>query len=135
MHFTDQLVKRLKEEFPERSFEIAAPPGLVVTIPPDHPEVGAIEIYDEDGELTVNIGRFTHCHFSPYNYSGFSDQELVVELVDDTISFIRDVFLDKIVFWGAHSSSGGTYRVGVTPGTPIKPWGPRYVWSGEYRDA
>ena len=135
MHFTARLVKRLREKFPERSFVFAEPPGLVVTVPPDHPEVGAIEIYDEDDELTVYVGRFTHSHFSPYNYTGFSHDELVIELVEDTVSFLSDIFSDKIVFWGAHNSSGGTYRVGDASKSPIEPWGPRFVWSGAYHGA
>lgn len=134
MEFTSQLTQRLQEEFPDRTFVFGQAPGLVVTVPPDHPEIGAIEIYDEEDELTVVIGRFTHNHFGAYNYTGYSDDELVVELVEDVISFLRDIFSDNVIFWGAHRSSGGTYhRAGGPTESPIEPWGPRYVWSGEYR--
>ncbi len=134
MHYTAQLTRRLKEEFPGRAFVFSDAPGLVVTIAPDCPDVGAIEIYDEDDELTVKIGRFTHTHFSPYNYTGFSDDELIVELVEGTISFLRDIFSDNIVMWGSHKSSGGTFQVGATPNVPVEPRGPLYVWSGPYHD-
>ncbi len=132
MHFTDLLVERIREAFPGRSVVFAEPPGVVVTFPPDHPGIGAIEIHDEHDELTVIVGRVTHCHFSPHNYTGFTDDEMAVALVEDTVSFLADLFSDKVVFWGAHGASGGTYRVGDTPGNIIEPWGPRYVWSGEY---
>ena len=136
MKYSSRLVQRLKEEFPEREFQFSNPPGPAVTIPPDCAEVGAIEIYDEDDELTLYLGRFTHTHFSPYNYTGFSEDELVAELVEDTVQFLQDVFSDKVVFWGAHESSGGTYRIDRPPSkSPIKRWGPRYVWSGEYHGA
>ncbi|HEX8200728.1 MAG TPA: hypothetical protein VF590_09590, partial [Isosphaeraceae bacterium] len=109
---------------------VESTPHVKVVFPAVHPEVGDIEIYDDEVELTVVAGNFTHGHFSCYDES-LSKEQVEETIVDDVVAFLRELFADRIVLWGAHRAVGGWYRRGTDPWSPSGVRREReYVWSG-----
>ena len=104
--------------------------GPFAVFPATHPDVGDIELYDDGGEVVIGVGNFTHCHFTSYDLTG-SESEKAVRIANDIVSFLDDIFSERVEFWGSHSGSGGVRRRGpqgelhkATSGTSA------YVWSG-----
>lgn len=97
-----------------------------------HPEVGDIEIYDEGEELTIVVGNFTHTHFANYE-KDLSNSERRARIANETVSFLDDLFADRIEMFGSHRRAGGTrYRRNKRRGTISNfIFGRKsYVWSG-----
>ncbi len=70
--------------------------------PAVHPAVGNLEIYDDGNELTLVAGNFTHGHFSNYDENLSVDQKESA-IVDAVVSFLEDLFADRVVLWGHKS--------------------------------
>jgi len=132
MQISSLLIDQLPKRLPDVSFRIGSIPDAVVVFPAAHPGFGDVEVYDDGDELTVNIGNFTHSHFS--NYSDASDVEKAKEIVESTLSFLSDIFKDHLVFWGSHKSGGGGFHRDEAPNRVLPPDGSLYVWSGPYGD-
>jgi len=122
----DKLISRLRECFPDRRAVLGEPPGPVVVYPAEHPEVGDVEIFDHGGEITLVAGRFTHGHFS--DYGSWSVEESARRIVEDVVSFLEDLFADRVVMWGSHEGGGGWHGRDADPAWRVA--GPVYVWSG-----
>lgn len=123
---SDTLIARIKQKYANRPVQYGTPPEPVVTFPAIHPQVGDIEIFDDQEELTVYIGHFTHWHVADYTngIQGPSPNKLA----DTIIEFLEELFADKIVLWGMHKGSGGWFhRDQATSGHAQ---GPYFVWSG-----
>ena len=126
------LIPMLKEHFPGRGLVINDRPDPCAVFPAVHPEVGAIEIYDDVDEITINAGHFTHGDFSNYDQN-LSDEQKHNEIANDVISFLDDLFADRVVLWGSHSRGGGWCYKDAEGSLP--PNGERlYVWSGPLHD-
>jgi hypothetical protein len=100
-------------------------------------EVGDLVIAFDDGEITVYVGRFTHCHFTPGECGDPSAVDHEAECVKTAVDFIGEVLRDCWVMWAYASGAGGCYRLGgddeASADTPITDNGehvPLYVWSG-----
>jgi hypothetical protein len=103
-----------------------------VVFPAIHPEVGDIELCDDGDELTVYVGKFTHAHFDNHD-QGISDTERAERICHSVLSFLDDIFADRIEMYGSHLGGGGTrLRAGQTRGTLSKmSFGSKtHVWSG-----
>lgn len=124
------LTKKLKTEFPELNFSVDEN-NAIVTIPPKHPDVGSIVIEQDNDELIVGVGKFTHWHCGCYE-SELSEQEKALSIAEDISNFLADLFNDKIVMWGSHEEGGGFYTVNEPPNSTSSTDKQRikWVWSG-----
>jgi len=129
----DYLIPKLKEHFPNQGLLVESSPEARVVFSCMHPEVGDIEIHDDGDELTVYAGNFTHSHFSNYDEK-LSKEQKAAQIAEDAVTFLKDVFADRIVFWGSHHVIGGWHQRGESNeflrtgilGKSKK----EYVWSG-----
>lgn len=120
-------------------------PSLV--IPAANDSVGALTVYDDDNELTVEIGQLHHTHFSAYNYDGETNEQRLGAAIEDAARFVADVFADRIYisvdFAGERciGSSHSNLRSGSPPTDLVRMTdapllhneatrSERYVWSG-----
>ncbi len=106
---SDLLIPKLQERFVGKGLRLGVPPSPVAVFPAIHSEVGDIEIYDDGDELTLVAGHFTHGHFSNYDEHLTADEK-AQQIVEDIISYLEEFFEDRIVMWGSHKTSGGTYH-------------------------
>jgi hypothetical protein len=121
-----KLIPRLLARFPGRvRFHQGKQP--VASFPAAHPEVGDLQIHDDEEELTVSVGQLTHGHFSPNN-----DQEPLEkreeEVINRVMEFLDAVFNDQVEFWSAGKMGGWHPRAKDPVLRP--PDARRYVWSG-----
>jgi hypothetical protein len=126
MAIFDVLVPMLRTRFPNLAF--AGPTGdpPQVTVPASHPEVGDLVLQDYDNEVTVFLGRFTHRHFG--NYDDISSGEKEKVIAEDVVTFLDDLFADRILMWGSHQGIGGSHPIGSHQ--LISVGRKKYVWSG-----
>jgi hypothetical protein len=114
------LIKKLAEYFPNLAWTLSQD-SRVLTIQSPCQEVGSVEIQDDDDELTVFVGNFTHWHVGCYeeNFSALDKTEYIATNVAE---FLTDLFNDKIVMWGSHSGGGGFYNRDEAPRKSKKGW-------------
>lgn len=67
-----------------------------IVIPAANDSVGALTVYDDGDELTIEIGQLHHTHFSAYNYDGETDEQRLVAAIEDAARFVADVFADRV---------------------------------------
>lgn len=128
----DHLIKKLQARFPDGAYVVTPEDWVKVSFPAASEEFGGLFIAEEEGELIVGVGKFTHAHFNNYK------PELVGEehwdrIAEDTAQFIHDILNERIAAYGSHQGGGGVHRVGQPAKgffgrlfTPKK----MYVWSG-----
>jgi hypothetical protein len=122
----EHLIPKLEAQFPGR-FSVS---GDVVLFPQKHAAVGCVEVHDDDDELTVMVGNFTHIHFANYE-SSLSRTQVAERIAEDALAFLIKLFADKIVMWGSHSGRGGCYEREAGPRSILSfGRGQEYVWSG-----
>lgn len=120
-------------------------PSLVFPAADD--SVGALTVYDDGEELTIEIGHLHHTHFSAYNYDGETNEQRLAAANKDAARFLTDVFADRVYFTVDYagercigSSHGyldsGDYSTGSVrlPDAPLfhneATTSERFVWSG-----
>lgn len=63
----DSLAQRFLDELeriiPRGSFQAEPTDELIVTVPARDAEVGAITVWLDDDEISVELGTWYHCHF------------------------------------------------------------------------
>jgi hypothetical protein len=108
---SETLIPLLKARFADRPLVVGTGSEPAATFPAVHPDVGDLVIRDDGDELTIYVGNFTHVHF---------------DSVDETLTFLDDVFADRMEFFGSHLGGGGCrHRTAkALLGTRT------YVWSG-----
>jgi hypothetical protein len=126
MALIDLLVPMLRTRFPDLAFigPSGQPPQL--TIPASHPDVGDIVLQDDDEEITVFLGHFTHRHFSNYDEIQTTEKEQII--AEDVVRFLEDLFADRIVMWGSHRGMGGSHP--IDSHSLLSLGRKKYVWSG-----
>jgi len=125
---TERLIRHIQDRFPHLPVKFAAPPDPIAVFPAAHPDVGDIEIFDDDDEITVYLGKFTHTHL----FHDLSSDQSQDQAVKDIGNFLERILKDEIVLWGSHQSSGGFHPRGSPPSKLARP--PFYVWSGPLTD-
>jgi hypothetical protein len=111
---SELFLVKLHARFAGRKFVVGNAPGPIVSFPAVHPGVGPVEVFDHGRELTVELGEFSHIHFSLYNYGeDVADQARAEDLTDDVIDFLDKLFSDQIVMW--RSPRGGRGSAERTP--------------------
>jgi hypothetical protein len=121
------LIPVLLARFSDRGICLHHGKQPVASFPAAHPEVGDLQIYDDEEELTVSVGQLTHGHFAPRN-----DQQPLEkreeEVVGRVIEFLDAVFDDRIAFWSS-GKAGGWYPRAEVP-VVRRPSARTYTWSG-----
>lgn len=121
--------------FPGLAMSYGEPPEAIITVEPVHPDFGPVEVLDDEVELTVHCGRFTHVHLSNFD-EAITPEERNARIVADLIDFLRDVFADRVEFWGSHRSGGGC-RVRHSQGPVSQFLGvadAEFTWSGPIKN-
>ncbi len=105
-------------------------PDPIVTFDAIHPDFGRLEVADDQFELTIYCGNFTHIHLSNYE-KGIPSEERDERIVADLVAFLADVFADRVEFFGSHRGGGGC-RVRGAQGSlpPFLSEGEIFTWSG-----
>jgi hypothetical protein len=124
---SEKLIPRLLARFPGRGVRLHQGKCPVASFPAVHPEVGDLQIHDDDEELTILVGLLTHGHFSPSNYQEPSEKR-DEEVIDRVMEFLDAVFKDQIEFWSAGKVGG--WRPRQEESLVRRPDLRRYVWSG-----
>jgi hypothetical protein len=133
-NLSDMTKEAVRREFPDLRVSFGEPPDPIVTIAPMHPDFGTIEVIDEEVELTVNCGNFTHGHLSNYD-EGISTDERDKRIVASLVTFLSDVFADRVEFWGSHRGGGGC-RLRGSQGrvSRLVIGGATFTWSGPIKN-
>lgn len=94
-----------------------------------HPEVGDVEIRDDDDELTVTIGLITHCHFNTFG-EDISEEDASAEAIAEHVaSFLDHLVNDRVVLW-SHEGAGGARTFDEGESLEFEPGAQNYLWSG-----
>jgi len=124
---SEKLAPLLTTRFVDRGLRLDMGKKPVASFPAAHPEVGDLQIDDDDDELTISVGRLTHGHFIPRNYQTPS-QEKEEDFLERVMEFLDQVFNDQIEFW-TDGKVGGWHARGGEP-MASRPNRRRFVWSG-----
>jgi len=130
MMLLEKVIDKLQEAFPTLHFTIDEDRRQIM-IPGGHPGFGAVQIQDDESELTIHVGRFTHSHTSPQE-DDLTEEEKAESITWEVINFLQDLFDDQIVVWGSHEESGGFYHkdAPLNLKRSIKKGVLKWVWSG-----
>ena len=109
----DHFVTGFKARFPDRPMSVRESDAVAV-IPGTNPAVGNIEVQDDLHELIVFVGDITHGHFDCHDES-LSEEQQHVEIADDVLDFLADVFSDKVEFYRTGRGGGGWRPAGTGP--------------------
>jgi hypothetical protein len=121
------VIELLEAEFPTLVFTTNLDTECFVTIQPTWSDFGNVEILEDQGQLIVNWGRFTHSHIDSYDEDR---EEQINEIVDHFRHQVGNVVADKVAFWGqSRGGSGGFYFLDHS--SPTEDPRPAYLWSGK----
>jgi len=120
------MIKKLDEDFPSLEFSINNEEKHII-IPPLYNDFGDLVIQDEDYELTIYLGNFTHFHIGDFE-EPINENKIILEASE----FISDIFSNKIVMWGSNEKSGGFYYMNENPNLESSQTEnhKQYTWSG-----
>ena len=121
------VINLLEAEFTALDFMSNPDADCFVTIQPDWDGFGRVEIQEDQGQLIVHWGRFTHSHIDSYDDD---QEEHINEIIDGLRHLISNVVADKVAFWGqSHGGSGGFFFLDRV--SSIGDRQPAYLWSGK----
>lgn len=109
--------------------------GSQLRIPALHEAVGDLVIAFDNDEITVFIGKLTHCHFTPLASSAADDGRTDTDCIDGAADYLRGIVNNEWVIWVYPGRAGGCYRIkprididqdAISPREGIV----RYLWSG-----
>ena len=130
-----QAKRAVQAEFRGQQISYGEPPEPIITVAPVHPDFGPIEVLDDEVELTVHCGRFTHVHISNYD-EGITPEEHNTRVVASLVTLLHEIFADRVEFWGSHRSGGG-FRTRGSQGPVSKALGvteAEFTWSGPIKN-
>jgi hypothetical protein len=102
--------------FPDRGlrFSSAHEPEFVATFPAIHEYVGDVVVVNDDTEVSVYIGHFTHFHIESYE-AALTVEAQAKSMVDEAVAFLTELFADRVYLY---KSDGGGGAQNVTDGWP-----------------
>jgi len=132
----DLLIPAIKEAFPDLPFSFSPSSNPVAKLQPSFGAIGTLDIYDDEGEATVDITEVTHGHFSCFDTS-LSGEQRDRKIVEDVIVFLRALFADRVLLFRTPGRGqrgiGGWFRLDISPKPPTLDAGREYfLWSGPY---
>lgn len=131
MKIRDALVGDFKARFPEMPFSVVEGASWELRIPAPNPQIGFVSVTEDGEEATVFVGELTHGHFNPYD-SSLSEDAHAKWVSDAVISFLDDLFRDRVVVWTAGAGRRGGWIIveeGARPELPEDV--SAHVWSRE----
>jgi len=129
MKIRELLLPELQRRFPDRELKLGLPPDPIAIFPAIHPEIGDVEIWDDDIEATIGIKDVTHGHFNPYD-SSLSPDELAEQVTSDVLDFLTALFSDRVLFWVANDASRGGWQLLEYDQPQFHPNSKHFLWSG-----
>jgi hypothetical protein len=126
------LIAALRQTRPHVKFRVVeSPPSIVIDA--KHPEVGDVWIWGSDNELTVCVGKLTHCHFPAYDHDTLPEAARPAAVVQDVVDYLDALFSDRRVIRvrerdGQFLSSSNSPRSADLPA--LAPNEREFVWSG-----
>ena len=111
----DAFISKLNEQLPDCTWHFGGEVIRTVVIPALSQDFGNIEILDEDGELTIYFGKFTHAHFQDPSTA---------------VICLRAVLADELEFYGSHNGAGGFRLRGSQAQSQMATAPKAQVWSG-----
>jgi hypothetical protein len=130
---SEYLLPALKTEFAGWEITFDVPPRPVATFPARQEAVGKVSIYDDGEEVTVDIEKITHGHFSQHDATLPNDEKAKM-ITKDVIEFLKALFSDRVVlFSAADNRYGGWTRLDLE-GSPVglSPSDRSFLWSRPY---
>jgi hypothetical protein len=109
----------------------------VIRFPAASSEVGDLIVYFDNGEITVDIEKITHIHFTPYEADTTNAAHTVHDCAREAAQYVAGVLSGQWILWRYPNGAGGSYEVG-TSGEELadSPVGPddteKFLWSGPY---
>ena len=101
-----RVTSELKRRFPEVEIEFRGlEPNVIAVIPPIHNSWKPIVIYDDNSEVIVYFGQFTHSHYKYYGEAQSVEAEAEA-VAEELCNDLAMVFSDKMEFYKAGSLSG-----------------------------
>jgi hypothetical protein len=130
---SQELLGAFRQVLPDTTYREELAENLELTIPAKNSEVGGISAVSDGEEITVYIGEYFHCHFSPYLQDTYPSDEANQEVAQQAVEYIADILDDKIVL--RLNIENGAFRMSQTyyrdmEEAPPGPEDREYVWSG-----
>lgn len=110
MTIREALVIGFKARFPGVPCSIVDGAGWELKVQAPNPQLGFVSVTDDRDEATVFVGELTHGHFDWYDGS-LSDDARVRLVSDSVLTFLDDLFHDRVVVWTAGPGRSGGWRV------------------------
>jgi hypothetical protein len=111
-----KFLRRFVQEFPMVTRDEEPIDTGFLRIPAVHPKVGDLQVWDDEEELTIGVGEHHHNHYSLYMYSDLPSSEAEDRVVEDALSFLRELFAHQVVLglsWdGTRLKWSHTYHLG-----------------------
>ena len=125
------LIDKLEHKLPDCKWRLEGSETPRLVFPAVSENFGDIEVAEEDDELVIYFGRFTHAHFSYYeNDLGQADK--VALIASNAFACLADVFADRLEFYGSSSGSGGFRQRGSQAPLPSRIVDrTTHIWSGQ----
>lgn len=125
------LTSMMKKRFPNMRIDYgSSETNMIATVHPVHPSWKPIIIRDDEREITIFFGEFTHDHYRDYLGDAPKDAKVraIAEIVIEELAM---VFEDQIEFWSGQGQNGmgpvGSYCGNEDPQKAIRP----KLWSGK----
>ena len=130
------LANRFTQELRSASVAFERDADGALRVPARCRDVGELVIALDDDEISVFIGEFTHCHFTPGACGDLEGTDRVGEAVREAADFVRGVLADQWVLWRYPNGGGGCYLLGdeedPMADVPLGEDAQCYLWSGPY---
>ena len=121
------VIDLLEAEFSALDFTTNPDADCFVAIRPAWDDFGRVEIQEDQGQLIVHWGRFTHSHIDSYDDD---QEEHINEIVGSLRHQVSNVIADKVAFWGqSRGGSGGFFF--LDHASSLDDRQPAYLWSGK----
>lgn len=69
-------------------------PALVIAAASQ--DTGDLAIHDDDDELTVEVGKLHHSHFSEYSHDGSIRKDRLAQACSDAAKFVSEILSDQV---------------------------------------
>ena len=112
-------------------------PDGVIRFTAASPEVGDLIVYFNDGEITVDIEKITHLHFTPYEADPTNAAHTIVDCAQEAAEYVAGVLSGRWILWRYPNGAGGSYEIGKGSedwaDSPVNPTdAEKFLWSGPY---
>ena len=105
-----------------------------LAIPPAHPDVGVLRVYDDHEELTLGLGEHHHWHVSLYHFDSEPPETRVAATADAAVESVRALLEHRTILRLSRRqgrvTGSTTYAVDYAEMPPPGPEDSEYVWAG-----